>query len=96
MRTNARMNRFEHCSEPKQRATISAHLHTFTRMYAPIFCLVPFRYNRLSISQDSTCGHHVRTYAHPNKLLFALRAPCLTLFIRAVTCTHNPTNRVKG
>jgi hypothetical protein len=37
MRTNARMNRFEHCNEPKQRATISAHLHTCTRMYAPIF-----------------------------------------------------------
>jgi hypothetical protein len=36
MRTNARMNRFEHCNEPKQRATISAHLHTFGRMYAPI------------------------------------------------------------
>jgi len=42
MRTNARMNRFEHCSEPKQRATISAHLHTCIRMYAPIFCLCPF------------------------------------------------------
>jgi hypothetical protein len=39
MRTNARMNRFEHCNEPKPIA-VAIDLQTFARMYAPIFASV--------------------------------------------------------
>ena len=82
MRTNARMNRFKLRNGSKQRATISAHLHTLTRMYAPIFCLIPLlrvvstcaqcavnKYASLSASRALRCVALPRGHSLP------LRAP---------------------
>ena len=80
MRTNARMNRFEHRKDLSNAPQLA---HTYTRVYVCMhLSLHPSVY-----SVVTTCPHG-RKYV----LFIALRAPCLALFVRAVTFLHDTNN----